>query len=337
MNKNNIFITFGIFIISYIVYIRIILVRLPKELPTQPDLLQYVSYSLIASIFVYLFIYTSYRLYQKYSNKTSTKESFFIHWFKHHIFNLVLDWYYNSLKAFDDYVKHTLLGKDLGQWLKTFGSSITSRVTRKSNKFLVVYLLFDIFPKYVILLVFTLDVCYFHEFHYTYKLAWVLLIPLLYKYIVFTYKEFSEHNIIGMATDVFVVKYKDGTHMTIEEVIIYILEEDFTKRFKVYYVELTDELKQICYDNGGDITATIDYHSKAFILFATIRSYVELLTLVQAKYNLLLNFIRYGIYSILWIYILIYIGIVFIDVITLLEIFNDMEEPFSVTSIVNHE
>jgi hypothetical protein len=340
MNKNNIFIAFGILIISYILYIRVILVRLPKELPTQPDLFESISYSLIASIFFSLFLYATYRLYRRY-NTVITSENFVIVWLKYQIFKPILDWYYKSLKALDYYLKDVLLVNHLGTALNAFGTifnSIFSRVV--SKKYFFTYLCFDLLSKFFILLIFSYDV-YHHNFHYIYKASLLLLIPILYKYIVFTLREFAEFNIRDIYGDILIYYFHSGIIMTADDIInnckgTISLEDNYHNldpKFSMHVIALTEPYKQECYANGRNLIDDIMFYEKQLNFYIRIRSSIAKLD-NQTKYNIYFDCIRYGVYSMLWIYILVYIGMGLPDD-TLLEIFND-EEPFSVTSI-QHE
>ena len=310
-------------ILSYI-SLRFISTKLPKELLIQPDIFIVVSYSCIFMTFVGL---TFVSLYSLYKTKHSVYNNKFITHCKHYA-NKIIKLFYKSLKTLDDFIKHELFINHTGQILKTFGLKITQILKYKiSKRYLIIYLLCNIIPRVFILFIFSIDILYLHKFQYVYKVAWLLIIPLLYRYLIFTYKEFSEHNINQMLQHVLIFKFEDNSIMNTQDIIEFTIESK-SKKYSAIRVELSKELTQICYNTGGDITQTLAYYLPQFNIFTKLYSIIAIFEQLH-KYNIYFNLIRFLLYSLLWLYILIYTEILSIDTFTFLLNIIDRKEPFS--------
>src|SRR5271154_1801065 len=335
MIKNLIMIIIGCIIVTYFVYFRLIFIRLPKELINQSDF-HTILYTLAATISLTLFFYTVYKLYKiHYITWYKPPTNILILWLSNQISTL-FKVYYNSLKAFDDFIKHTILVEHLGQILKSLSVIFIKIFTKvKSKKYIIIYTMLDLMPKIIFLIAFSFDV-YNHKFYYSYQLVGILFIPLLYKYILFTLREFSEHNIKDMNESILIYYFHSGQIMTSEDIIDNckgIINPKDTyynpkQRFSLHVVDLSESYKQECFDNGRQLTDDLMFYSKQMNFFQRIRGNVARLE-IQNKYTIYFNLIRYTIYSILWLYILVYLDIISLDSVTFLENIQDSSEPFS--------
>jgi hypothetical protein len=312
---NKLMIITGSIIVTYYLYIRLIIKRLPKDLATE-SIFNEIFYILAAIVSMILLIYTMYKLYKIHylkSDKPST--NIFIKSLNNQI-NTLSKLYYDGLIALDDFIKHTILVEHLGEILKSFSKIFLNIFIKvKSKKYIFAYIILDSMPKLIVLIAFCFDV-YNHKFCYMYQLAFVLLIPLLYKYIIFTLREFSEHNIKDMNEHILIYYFHSGQIMTSEDIInnckgitnpkdTYYNSEE---RFSLRVIALSEEYKQECFNNNRELTDDLMFYTKQMNFFQRIRSYVARLE-TQNKYNIYFNLIRYTIYSILWLYILVYTGI----------------------------
>lgn len=64
--------------------------------------------------------------------------------------------------------------------------------------------IFDFLPKIVFCITFSYDILYCHKFLYSYKIALILLIPLIYYYILYNIKTFCNQN-IDRGKDIFII------------------------------------------------------------------------------------------------------------------------------------
>jgi hypothetical protein len=333
LNINKIIlILIGASMIIFYIYFRFIVTKLPRDLMIQPQLILAVSYSCICIIFIFLTVRNLYLLYKVNYHITYTMDNRFIY-LKYYL-NKVIQLCYKSLKIIDDFIKHTLLINHTGKLLKAFGLILKRfLIYNSSNKYLIIYLLCNVIPRFFVLFMFSIDILYFHKFQYVYQFAWLLTIPLIYSYLLYTYKEFSEHNIHEILQDILIFRFDDKTIMNTQDVIDFTLTECKTKKYSAIPVELSKELTQICYNEGGDITLTLAYYIPQFNMFTKLRKIVDILEQLQTKYNIYFNLIRFFLYSMLWLYILIYTQSITNDtvnyIIELLLLIQDTQEPFT--------
>jgi hypothetical protein len=162
-----------------------------------------------------------------------------------------------------------------------------------------------------------LDVFYYHKFHYVYIWGWLLLLPSIYNYIVFTYKQFSEYNIDDFNIDILAF-FNDGKVMSTEDIIDNCnkhaeLRMDFL-RGKLNqdipwfhdYIHLNAKHRKICEDANRDLQNDIDFYYRQFISFYICRRDVAIFELFKYYYGIIFNIIRFLLYSIIWFYVLMY-------------------------------
>jgi len=137
-----------------------------------------------------------------------------------------------------------------------------------------------------------------------------------------------------MLQDVLIFKFEDNTIMNTQDIIDFTLDDKGkTNRYSAMPVELSNELTQICYNDGGDITLTLAYYLPQFNTFTKLRNIVHILEQLHHKYHIYFNIIRFFLYSLLWVYILIYTKILPIDTFTFLFHIVDKIDPFSDLSL----
>ena len=177
------------FILSPIVF-KIIIIRLPKNIFT-------INFCIVVLLLL-LFFSLSFKILYKafFSRKKSQLTEKIIHY----IVKPLNDFYWSNLHLIDNYIKHNIMGSNiLGKNLIKFSAYINSYLyERNSERYIILFLLMDITPKIILLLLYITDVFIFKEFSYIYRWGWVGLIPLCFRYIIFTFKEFSEYNILYM-------------------------------------------------------------------------------------------------------------------------------------------
>lgn len=105
-----------------------------------------------------------------------------------------------SLKVFDTFIKNNIFKN----WL-SWSIKLIKLITKVPYQY-ITYLnwVFDYIIRLGVCLCFTLDVVYYHKINYLYKALPLLLIPLIYKYILYTLHTVTEINLEDIK-DVFII------------------------------------------------------------------------------------------------------------------------------------
>lgn len=212
--KNLFYILLGIYFILFPISHKVIIIRLPRDINT---------INIFVAIFfcIFFFLLTVKILYNLIVVEKKPNKVFI--WFNSYITTPIYKVYWESLSFIDNYIKHELLGpKYVGEPLVIISKYINKYLyDRNSKRYVLIYFIIDILPKIVFILLFILDVFYSKKLCYIYKMGWIFLLPLLWRYIIFTFKEFSEYNIRGMHEEVlyfFTLKDEElSTNALIEE------------------------------------------------------------------------------------------------------------------------
>lgn len=336
----------GCLIIMHLIYYKFIIIRLPKDI-TQVywDLCCFIllMYSLRLVSLLYTGIKAKY-FPEQGSNKFILKvKSYF-----HNISNI----YQKSLQAIDDFIKHTLLGpRILGANLKILCPLLIKLLGVKHKTYKWLYVFFDILPKSILLLLFSLDILYCKQFHYIYQVAWLTLLPIMFHYIVFTLKEFCDFNIHLIITKFIEVQsiqknysfnmtdiIRECCH-TYHEDIFNMLPDDILHRTEAMPINighayiLRDNVTSWVNNTIEDPDIFFDRILVDFNVFRIIRELVYKIEQCSFYWKtLFFQVIRYSIYTYLWWYILIHLQKHFLFDYELLLLIQDIEEPFSLTN-----
>jgi hypothetical protein len=311
--KNFLMGVLGFIIIFYYIYLRLILVRLPKNLSQNLDLIDILFLTIIIAIFAFLTIYNyCYYFNLKYTiitNNPNFKQNIILG-IKNLVTAIKKNFFY-CLTTVDNLIKHEMLKNNLGIGLKKGIKFIYTKINfmyKSSSGFYIFYFAFDFLPKMIVLTSFIFDLFLYSKFDYVYKLSFLLIIPLIFNYILFTYKEFAEFNINLLNIDVIYFKFHDGTIMSTDDHIqeATILEFDPKEPFRFNVVELSEEFKTHCYNTNDNITETILFYSEQFGFFKKIRRDIAIFDLYKAAIGIPFNIIRFFIYFLLWSYVLFY-------------------------------
>jgi hypothetical protein len=199
-DRNTFYRVMGFSYIFYIIYIRIILKRLPNTLPENLSILGIMFYACILLILIAGMIFTL-RSILVYFNMLKISNN-----------NLLL----KKFKYFFDYFQKSLLFVHhffLEELSKFF--SVANFLTRiiqylykrysyetmlaHSFKF---FIFFYYMPISIYLFTFIIDVFFFGSFCYIYKLMPLMLVPLLFKYFLFIFQDLAETNIKYMSENI---------------------------------------------------------------------------------------------------------------------------------------
>ena len=318
--KNFLFGFVGFLIISYLFYTRLILVKLPKNLSPNLSFGEILILIILILIFFLLFLSNSYKILKLFFNEDHKQKHFFkdsviFTWIRTQLNTYIISAYWNSLKTLDHFIKHILVKNYIGKNLKIFAKSIIHYCKLESlfsNNFLYIYLILDIMPKFIVLCLFIIDVFIKHKFHYVYLCSWLLLIPLIYKYFLFTFKEFAEATMNAININYIYTKFHNGDIMYTEDHItecIKNIEFRFDKTnfepFEVNVIALAENVKEAC-TSEEDVVETLFFYGNQFAFFTQIRRNVAIFESFNENFGIPFNIIRYLFYTLFLIYVLNY-------------------------------
>lgn len=297
---NKLYILLGAFIVCYILFIRLIWKRLPKELST--DLPEYLMlfYLLIISMFIVLIIINIFHLFNKtiHPNKGLKIISQFIQ---------------ECLYTFDEYIKN----KDytyfsLGSLLQSFCSVYVYCVNRnsfKKHRYLLV--LFDILPKVIMASVFLFEIIFMHKINYFYKLSGLLLLPLVFNYVIYTLKDFCTRNLeifdtILCITDINdnIVDMKDYCR---QKCYFYLTRGN--RGSTVFFARLSKTFINENVTKSYDEKATLYHFMEVLDVFIQVKEQLFVLYYIKERWlyiNIFINIIIYLLYIISWAYTIWY-------------------------------
>ena len=177
----------GLFFLLLIFYFRLIRERLPTDLQTNVTFFRLCIYFYLASFFLFLMVYSIVKLF--ITSTSNSKFSELIHFFSN-IFYTSLIAFYDSIKEYfkdSDYICFGKVHQKSGMFLFKFINTPYKQII-----FLIVL---DILPKFLVLFAFVLDVFVFNKFYYLYKFSFFLLLPLILRFLQYTFDIFCTTNI----------------------------------------------------------------------------------------------------------------------------------------------
>lgn len=171
----------GIIMISWLFYTKILLVRLPKEIPLLLTEIRF--YILLNVCFIYFYIVKS-MLFPKEKNIYMKK---------------LTEYFFRPLEIFDTAWKTSYL---VQPFYMAIMSNFISYLESTSIYFRhILFLGFQIVPRIILLVVLLIDIFYFHKLLYIYKVILLGLLPLFYRYIKYSLKVYTDHLIIFSRQD----------------------------------------------------------------------------------------------------------------------------------------
>lgn len=307
--KNYVFIIFGIFIVGYIITIRLIITRLPRELPKIDSMEERMLYSLIPLCFITIVIIGILQYYKKLTNIAKTK-------FPLNIFNTIFKIYTKSLLGLDAIIKRKIPSKILGENLMRFTMFYTLYLTLTQKRiYTIIYLFFSFAPKFLFLFLFLYDVFYLKKFTYIYYYGWILIIPLIFNYLLFTLKEFSRHNLNRYLEVILLVIDNDdvlieNVNTILESCKKYAIQHYYndanTVEFEpALYAQISDHyLTTNCITTDSEIDRVSFLRKKEFAVHRIVYTQMIIFDFICDKYAMLLNNLYYLSLGIIWIYII---------------------------------
>lgn len=290
------FIINGFIIFYFILWNYLIRVRLPKEI--SPDLANYIVY-----YYVTMFSVTILTLL------VSILHVFNIHIFKSSKFTLVIK---QSLEALDIFIKEHIevVSNVLQEKMFIFLFS-----NQKVIKY--VYILFSVLPKVIVTLCLCYDVFYSKNIYYFYKSFPLLILPLIAKYLLYSFKNLYEvqYNHINRRIDISC--YSSGDNIYAERITLdFYIEQTIQIRhfnlnqpFDCLITLKPSFLAEVIHKYGSE---TVEFdHKKALVKFKNLAEHLIKLRTVAyiyekypRKYDLKFNIMLYVIATFCWGYTL---------------------------------
>lgn len=223
------FIFFTVFIVSYIIYIRLILVRLPKELLCTEETFPYY----LVSFFILLYIF-SLRIYSYIFSAPITDVSG-NSWAKRIKDKLQLDsysdYYTTQLKKLHEFLINHI------PYNGNFLEFLLKLVTKKYFKLHIIYFGFVYGPRYFLSFIFFTESLFFHKLNLFYSCIPLLFVPLLCQYILFALHNFVNTNIEALSKHLeveLILSETEKYKITASEYNEYILALEADTQFKAF-------------------------------------------------------------------------------------------------------
>jgi hypothetical protein len=299
--KGHIYFIFGILFIFYMGCIRFFIERLPKDLTLPFNL-----FTIITFLWFTLFFYILFILNLRYSliqigiliMRPSVLQKLYL--------RLILPYLgkYTSILAKSLVTVHEVLTRYLNpNLLKNIGIFVMKHVSSKNTKYLVV--LFDFLPKGLILFCLIIDVFIYKELSFIYKFGSFLLIPLLFRYILFAVCTDCLSNLEEGDNSVCIISTYTSERITSFDYLIekLTLLDSFDKT-KYHYIFTQEFLNETQKMTNINYTETLKQFMLTINLFVDIYIYIKQIQKWRENTILYFNLFLYLGYSITWTYII---------------------------------
>ncbi len=263
---NYIHLVFGLFFVLYTIYIRIILVRLPKDLHLYIENSLNITLLLITLFGLFLSIYVItnnlYLLLYKNTNKSTLSRVF-----------LVIPAFINNA-LYEVYRVSELVVSEGYDQIANLAAKFYSIFGNKSER---LFIFISFFMRAFIVSVFLVDIFYFFRLNYFYNVLILLLIPLGINLIFFILNDFSQ-NLDDIKSSLII------TDLGID---------------KINNLPITNYRP-----SPGNENIDLKYCVEQYILCSKISGYLEVYNATLRYYSIRLNIIIYSLYFTGWLFIL---------------------------------
>jgi len=298
---------FGFFIISFIIYNRLIRERLPRSITsninTKVFILYFVVFLCMATLFLVSFIkYKNYLFYKE--NNTKSKINDFIYKIYKSKKN-PLHFYNDSLLFLDAVIKNNIPMYDNYRTWADFIMLVIGKGLQKYSKYTIKTLCFmRILPQSIVCFALLYD-AYNHKFFLFYKTLWILILPMAVRYLSYSLDIFVEKNIqeLDKILSLKVIEAKDyNENLSLDDF------ENITVHEWFELTQISEQDQYICYNSLKDDTEcpeqALELMVDAMNDFFTIKSYIKHFELYKDALELPFNCIKYFCYSSCWTYII---------------------------------
>ena len=291
--KNNLLFIVGITIITYILYIRLFLKRMPKELNIEMSLFTKTIFITMFIGFLMLLL-NSIRLFlinKKFYKPKMPKNQYFV--FIKDKLQLYSDFWSNSLKK----VHERLVQGYLSYYLEKIGSYLPQYFKIYETYYLT--LAFNFLPKSIVLVTFLIDVLFYQELYYFYKTAPLLLLPLIYQYLVYAVYQDALNGVFEADNCLVIINKKNNEIITglyyfkirCRFMIRYINEFDLSQYI---YILKDSFIREAFIENTNiNLHATLDHFMTKFNSLVDITCYMQFIMVWYETHLPLFNLILY--------------------------------------------
>lgn len=307
----------GCLISTYILFMRLIYKRLPRDLSIDLSTTLLYIYVGILSMFLFSLSYTIYKafFYQERADRID---------YLRYIRPLMSFWNH-CLIQFDYFIKSHI--ENSWDITVAIGLYLYNKYSHKHMVFSIV--LFCIIPKVIVVCAFLIDIFLYHKFNYFYKLSYLLIIPLIFNYLIYSLHDLSITNIIKMSEEI-VIKDDTGSKLLPIEASFRMFREKHT----YFEFEPTPEFEYIYrFCNEEQTLDGFLYYVKIYSKLHNIFDLTMNIGYIKERIIPYPNIMIYLLYSIGWSYIIWY-GTGSIDVLI---VPLDNIDPFSGLYIDKYE
>lgn len=308
MTTNLIKILIGFVIVSYIIYSRLFMIRVPRDLYNTLTIIQVTFYVVILLYFVILLIYNCYKFINKNKSKESSKYINFMLEILQNPKNPLI-FLYDSLVSFDIFIKNNLPQHDIR---RNYGHFICEKLNyflaKKDPLSIYTLLGLVIIPQFCCCFAFAFDILLYQNFYYFYKIIWFLIIPVVIHYIIYSI-DFNTEAQLAYLNDFLIFKIignnTESIPINIDKwyEIRQLLKTDDEKEDIFCAIYLTEETLESISD--PEIRAVILQNClDNMYLFFDCRAYLTKFKEIRQKWIIPFNIIRYTVYILCWLYVL---------------------------------
>jgi len=315
MIKNNIYKIIGMLLLIILIYFRF-----RDKMPRDIIQLDFLFVFLITVIFACYLILIIHRII-KYSFRKEKKSNEITNYFILYIIQPVNNFIKQSYSSFDYYIKDDLLGsKILGPFLNNSMVFFIRKIGVFFRDYRIAFIIFDIIPKCLIILVLFIDIIVFNHLRLVYYFSWMPLIPLIFRYIIFTFRDFIEFNIKDFVDKYIQIKSLDPEYYFSSQDIIdeccniykenifdlcsqEYLNRDFAIPLNVGRLYILKDLVIDAYSDDNDIEHAFD---ELLLIFNNLRISRQIIYYIdncrRYWYYLYFDLFRFLSYTLIWAY-----------------------------------
>ena len=309
----------GLFIISYLLYRRLFKIRLPQEIIPIQDLV-IISIHILLCLSTFGMACISFYIYMKIVlNKEDTRPR------TNPIIVKIIEIYQNkwnplplfqnSLMELDIYLKNKIPMYDKQRdYLDVVIMYISTFFIKHEKLFLFIFLSIPVLFQSIVLVSFMTDVLVYTKFYYFYNNLWLLIFPLLSKYILYSIKVFLDTNLRSLENVLILKVVKASDYELYQEkaptfnISIQDWRDLSTNTPINTYLCINALSPEYTKDNPQlDYTETLKYCIESMEQFFIIYSFIDQITLLTKKFILPFDILKYSLYSFCWAYLLVLI------------------------------
>lgn len=332
----------GSILLLFFIWLKFIRERIPRDIPFKLSIIGF--FLLIEICLIYFYIIFTLK-------KTQRKPNIFI--------ETIITWIFKPLEAFDDFFREVKMCKYVNNFISNY---LLNNIQKLKIKTIVLFLIFVLIPRLLLLTIFFIDVFYFNKLKYIYYILAISILFIINKYYIYFLKKDKKiiFNYLTIRIQGVTTKYVYGIleeddddvpptmFLPLEKFIDYytksIIEKKFTPNYTcsgttVFYQEIKDKFKipyqqKLKNEHYDFLQENLKLNMQKILLISLFLEYYNnTINNIKAKNMMLLIYLNY---LICWLYILI-ISLPSLNIFELNFVLNltwfKILEPFSNTTI----